>query len=344
MTEDPLERLERAGRRAVPAIDDTFAERLESKLRVEHAQTVVPRRRRIAALAPRLGIALTLVAFGVIAMFAAVGRDGGLPVSVVDDDPVAPATAPDNGEADQPGTAAELATATTTPTAAPEPQPATESPTGTPEPAMSAEQGAAAPSPVPSALVAPTTRPEPLLTQTPAPVQTPAPTQTPALIQTPAPIQTPTPTQTPTPMPTAAPTPTRPAATSTPTPAAVQTQTPVQVPSATATPVSEPSPTPEPAPIDLACQVRVVDEVAGVICTWTGPQADAAVEQFQVLRARNGADAQVVSRQRASVAARYVDRDVDAGDEVIYLVRGLDADGAVVGASVRQVVDVPSSG
>jgi len=56
------------------------------------------------------------------------------------------------------------------------------------------------------------------------------------------------------------------------------------------------------------------------------------------MRSLNGSEAVVVSQQRISAPLTYTDRDVRRGDQAIYLVQGVDADGTVVAASVREIV------
>jgi len=304
MTEEPMNRLERQGQRAVPSVDGSFADRLESRLRVEHSNLDPARGRRIGANLPRLGVAAALVVAGLVGVFIITGRDGGVPISVVDDnDAVAPVSEPETGDGSNAASVVDTATATPTATSLP-----------VPSPASTESDRPAPPAPTITPPPEPTTIPEPTPTSIPA-------------TAVPTPTQTPVPAQTPKPLPT-------------PTAEPVPTQTPVPV-EPTPLPTATPTPGIEPAPIDLTCEVRVSDEVAGVVCSWTGPAIELAFDRFHVFRSLNGGEAEIVSRQRATAPSTYVDTPLNPGDDVTYLVQALDATGQVVGASVREVVEVP---
>jgi hypothetical protein len=104
--------------------------------------------------------------------------------------------------------------------------------------------------------------------------------------------------------------------------------------------VPTPAATPGLAPIEMVCAARVVGDRIGVLCEWTAP-ADVDATSYTVLRNRNGGDTEVVGTLRATAPRSFGDRDVLAGDRVIYVVRASAGD-RVVAASERQVVDVPS--
>ncbi len=309
MADEFEERLEAHAARPTAPIDPTFADRLESRLRHQHAQQT-PVRRRAASLLPRLALGALLIIAGIAGVVALTGRDAGVPLEVVEGEPVAPAAAPETGGEDP---APAVADATTTPTTTPAVPVATVVPNEEPTAATSAAAQSeatvtAAPEATATSIVVP-----PTSTATSEPTTTPTATVVPVV---------PAPTLTPTPVPTPS---------VTPAPA-----TPIPLPTATA----QPEPTPEPLVLPLICELRRAGDQVGVSCEWPAPDVD-IVQEYTVLRSRNGSDAQVVSRQRAAAPTVFVDRDIARGDELIYLVRAFNADGGLVAASVRQVVTVP---
>lgn len=337
---DELEnRLEAEGQRQVPRLDQTFADRLESQLRVEHAEVVPTRQRRAWAMLPRVAVAALIVVAGIVGLATLAGDDATVPVAVVDEEPAPALDAAGGGTGDADaaeGTdgSAEQGQALADPTNVPTPSVSGTEATPVVPPIVTVtatpvdEQSPTAPA------TAPTMTAEPDVDQT---APTPLPVE-PTATAAPSPtVATPTSTPTVTPEPT--PTPTPPLITS---PVPVPTTTAVPTPTTTPSPTPEPTPTVERAPVDieLACGARVVGDVVGVVCSWDAPVTDRVVASYQVMRSRNGGEAEVVSRQRASTLS-FTDRGLSGSDEVIYLVQGLDSDSNVVATSVREVVVVP---
>ncbi len=325
MADDPQKRLEAHARQPVPPIDPRFADQLESKLRVEHAAQSPASQRRIRVVLPRLAAAAAIVVAAGLGITALSNDEPSVPVAIVDNGTTAPLdAAADGGSGDEQDTTdrgdpADPGQAIADPSAVPTPtvQSAGPGPASTETPVQ------------PTAVVAlpPASTATPLPSITPATVE-PSPTVTVPTRTAPSPTES---AQTPTP------TPTSPAG-STPVPAA----TPVPVPRPTATASPEPTPTAEREPVllELMCEARVVGDVVGVVCSWRVPESDRIIADYRITRSRNGGEAQVIARQRASAPLSYADRDVDFGDQVIYMVQGLDAGDSVVAASVRETVTV----
>ena len=320
MADDPKNRLERHAEQSVPPIDPDFANRLESQLRVDHAAATTRRPWATRALVPRVLAVAALVVAGVAGIVAITADDAGVPVAVVDDESPAPLDAPTSDDA----LPVEV---TPTPT-----------PTGTPEQTPGIDESPIVPPALPTAtVVASATVPtvEPADGATPIP---PTSTSLPTLSTVPFPSVTAQPTAQPaTPVPAAA------TAIPVPTATVVPEPTPSPTPQTRPTPTQPPptvTPTPEhePAPIELVCEARSAADAVGVVCSWDEPTTDRTMSQYEVMRSRNGGEVQVVARQRADSSTSYIDRNVESGDEVIYLVQALDADDQVVGASTRQVV------
>lgn len=322
MADDPQKRLEQHAENPVPPINPDFANRLESKLRVEHAAVTTRRPWVARSMAPRVLAAAALVVAGVAGIVAVTADDAGVPVAVVDDEQVAPLDAPaTDGDVPVDVTPSSTPTLEQTPGSDERPAVPPATPTATP------------PVPTPAA--------PPVVGATPAaPTSTPLPTQsTPPIPASPtAQVATAVPlpaTTVPVPTATAVPDPTP-----TPTPQTRPTLQPVPTPTRTP-PTVTPTPEREPASIEMACETRTAADAVGVVCTWDAPTTDRTVARYEVMRSRNSGEALVVARQRASAPTSYIDRDVASGDAVIYLVRALDADDRVVGASIREMVRIP---
>ena len=333
MSEHPFDELERLGETPVPPVDASFADRLESDLRVRHGG-----RRRAPAWAPgwrRAALGLAAVVFAVVGVIG-LGQlrigDDDVPVEITgpehDGSEVA-AEPPDvgdggdaiadgesrGGDAETEGAAGSTAASTPTPTPTPAGDEAT--------------SGGGGPVAVVSATPAPAT--------TPTSVQTP----TPGSGSTEAPSASPTPAPTAPPRPTAGPSPTsirpEPAPTSARPPATVLPLVTPE-PTATGTPTPRPSATPAPVALDAVCAVRNDRDAMGVICEWQTP-VKVDIGRFTVHRTRNGGPRELVANV-AAPRTQSVDRDVQPGDSVVYVVTGLVGD-AVRAVSERLTVRIP---
>ena len=123
MTEprDPLEeQLAGMGRQPTPAPDAAFVDRLESELRVQHAQGAT--RRRVSPMLRRILVGVAAAALAVLGIVGLTSRPTQSPdVSVtVFDQPDDPAAIDDAGPADPTGTPTAPPTVTPPPTATPE--------------------------------------------------------------------------------------------------------------------------------------------------------------------------------------------------------------------------------
>ena len=309
MADDPQKRLEAQARQPVPAIDPRFADQLESKLRVKHAAQSSASQRRIRVALPRLVAAAAIVAAAGLGITALSNSEPSVTIAIAD--------GAHSGDPADSGQAIADPSAVPTPTV----QGAGPAPVSTDIPVQ------------PTTVVAPTpaSTATPLLSVTPTPA-VPSPTVAAPATTVPSPIESaPTPPATST-------TPAR----STPVPAA----TPERVPSPTATASPEPTPTieREPVPLGIMCEARFVGDAVGVVCSWLVPESDRTIASYRITRSRNGGEAQVIARQRASAPLSYTDREVAFEDQLIYIVHGLDADDNVVAVSVRDVVTVPPQG
>ena len=326
MVDDPQKRLERHAQQPVPPVDPDFANRLESKLRVDHAAATSCRPWAARSMLPRALAAAVVVVAGVAGIVAITADDGGVPVAVVDD-----------GQPDLLGAPM---------TDGDVPVEITPSPTATLERTEGITDGLALSSPTPTE-----TLPEsaiPTLSRVVPASEVPA-VDVPAaesgeVVATPeVPPNTALPTSSTVPSPTAMPT----LVPATPVPASstaipAPTVTPVPEITPPTTPEVRPTPTPErePAPINLVCTSRTSGDAAGALCSWEEPKTDRAVVAYEVIRSVNSGETQVITRQRANAPTLYVDRNVESGDRAIYLVRALDAADLVVGASTRQMVRI----
>lgn len=306
--EHELARLDRAGRAPVPAMDRSYADRLEADLRVQHAQREPRQRLGWGVTLPQVlaGVAFALVAvIGVVGLTGGSTQEEGVSLDVQGqpdggdgaDGGVGGATTESDGDRGE-----TAAPAVPTATATPLP---TEPPTATPQPAPQVTQPPLADAP-----------------STPEPIATPVATSLP--IATAAPLATVTP-----PAPTV--TPPQPTATATPIPTATPTvvaaeATAIPVPTATALPTSTPSPTSTPvAPqIDATCAVRVAGDAIGVVCEW---EAIVGIDLsgYRLMRTRNDGPREVVA-ELGPAETLAVDRQVRAGDNITYRVLGLTGD------------------
>ena len=311
MTDDLKKRLDAHGSRELPGADPIFADRLESQLRQQHAE-LAPTARPLAGWLPRFALGALVLVTGIAGIVALTSRDAGIPLEVVEGDPPTALDQPET-EAGEPD---EVVVVAPSPTVVPA-STVVAAPTPTPLAAASDKPAVATPTAIAQATAIPI-EPTPTVAVQPAATET-APTATPTAI----------PTSTPTPTPTMQPV----AATPVPLPTATVE------PTATSTPEPSPTPTVTPEPMRLTCDARRSGDQVGVVCSW-GAVANDRVTHYVVVRSRNGGEAAVVSRQRANIATTYIDRDVAAGDELIYLVRAVGANDAVVAASVRAVVSL----
>ena len=86
MADDPQKRLERHAQQPVPPVDPDFVNRLESKLRVDHAAATTRRPWAARSFVPRALAAAVLVIAVVAGIAAITADDAGVPVAVVDDE------------------------------------------------------------------------------------------------------------------------------------------------------------------------------------------------------------------------------------------------------------------
>lgn len=320
MAEDPLERMSAQGAEPVPPIDARFADRLETRLRISHAEAAGQLGRR-----RRFGRAWVFALAGVIALAGFIGvtqldaDDPGVPLEVTNEGVVGEGDDGDGGQG-------EGAVGDAAPTATPTPAEPAELVTIDPDDATA--DATATPTPLPAVTDQPPTDQAPS-DQVPTD-SAPTDQATGDVVPTVDPVPTPS-DQLPTPVPTSTPAPT-PAPTPTPT----ATPRPVQP-----DPVPSPTPTrpPQPARIMLMCKVRTNADAVGVVCEWEGlPDVD--VDRFVVLRSLNGGPTTQVANRPATAEPLYIDRDAGPGDVGTYIVRALKGD-SVVGVSVRVTVRVP---
>lgn len=311
---DEFEALMNAANVSVPDIDPVFVDRLDADLRVQHS-----RRNQAGARVPLLRrasiglVAAAVVLAGVLGLSQLRADDAAVPLEVTGEpgDP-----APDPGVGPAAGPVFEpTATPTATPTASP-----TASPTAVSPPAAPTAVEPRPATPTQTVPVAPpAVTPEAPLT--PEPTAIPEPTAT----LEPTAIPEPTATLEPTPEPAA-----------TPAPAATPEPVPTPDPTSTPEPTATPTATPEPAEIEATCRQRTVGDVLGVTCTWQAP-VSTELDSYRVFRTRNGAARELLTVTRpADLMA--VDRDVAAGDTIIYVVQAVRGD-MVVASSPRLIVE-----
>lgn len=337
MSEHPFDELERLGETPVPPVDASFADRLESDLRVRHGG-----RRRGPAWAPgwrraTLGLAAVVCAVvGVIGLGQLRIGDDDVPVEIAgpehDGSEVAaePPDVGDDGDDGDDGADSGLGGG------------------GAETEGAEASALASEPTPIPTPLGDEATSGgggsvAPDLT-TPAPAGTPTPDQTPTSgdstgTRPATPLPTPTVPPRPTTTPSPTPVPREPLPTTERPPVTVvPTMTPEPVDTETPTPAA--SATPAPVALDAVCALRAGRDALGVICEWQ-PPPDLDIGRFTVHRTRNGGPRELVANV-AAPRTQAADRDVGPGDSVVYVVTGLVGD-AVRAVSERLAVRIPPS-
>jgi hypothetical protein len=99
-----------------------------------------------------------------------------------------------------------------------------------------------------------------------------------------------------------------------------------------------------PEPLQLSCEARLSDDVAGARCAWSAPTSDAAAG-VELVRVAIGSDQgrQVVFRTTDLSVTEHVDTPIRAGVRYAYAVIAVNNVGRIVGRSRTVVTGVPAA-